>query len=281
MEKIAVLIKCESDWDKVFATIPENRRGTFTWSRSYPCMGLHQRDNPNKIGSQTESYYRDAGYTMISAADYLKEGEVEEFKVGDRVKCIDESDGSIVQLGKVYAVTKRCGYDNDRIGITGFKNPIDESMNHDWAMNRFKLTYKPKTTKENKTTSIPDDEYFEKHKDELCESCKDLHNVNNSHPNSLCEGRFCNEMLDTHKHDNPNEEESNNMNINSSIRKVFVEEDKAGFDIVEKMQKVFGGEIVEDFTGAMILRNNKPEYIAEIKRLDDIETKRLKEEAKK
>jgi hypothetical protein len=72
----------------------------------------------------------------------------------------------------------------------------------------------------------------------------------------------------------------NNMNINSSIRTVLVEENKETFETVEKFQKVFGAEIAENFTGAMILRKNIKAYNDEIKRLDDIEAKRLEKEEK-
>lgn len=160
-------------------------------------------------------YYSGKGYTIISAADYLKEGEVEEFKVGDRVECIEDGNKSTIKNGMIYTVLdtyESCG--DSFIRVT----PSGEGV----YMERFKLagsTTKPKL-------------------------------------------------------------KENNMNINSSIRTVFVEEDKADFDLVEKMQKVFGGEIAENFTGAMILRDNKDKYTDEIKRLDDIEAKRLKEEAK-
>ena len=169
-------------------------------------------------------YYRGEGYTIISAAGYLKEGEVEEFKVGDKVECVDESDGTIVQKGDVYTITGIL--DNGKIEISGFKHSSNETMDYRWGAERFKLANSATKTK---TKTIKE----------------------------------------------------NNMKINSSVRTVFAEEDKAPFDLVEKMQNVFGGEIKEDFTGAMILRNNKEEYLAEIKRLDDIEAKRLKEEAKK
>jgi hypothetical protein len=72
----------------------------------------------------------------------------------------------------------------------------------------------------------------------------------------------------------------NNMNINSSIRTVLVEENKETFETVEKFQKVFGAEIAENFTGAMILRKNIKAYNDEIKRLDDIEAERLEKEEK-
>ena len=72
----------------------------------------------------------------------------------------------------------------------------------------------------------------------------------------------------------------NNMELNSSIRTVLVEENGATFETVEKFQKVFGSEIAENFTGAMILRKNIKTYNDEIKRLDDIEAKRLEKEEK-
>ena len=72
----------------------------------------------------------------------------------------------------------------------------------------------------------------------------------------------------------------NNMELNSSIRTVLVEENGATFETVEKFQKVFGSEIAENFTGAMILRKNMKTYSDEIKRLDDIEAKRLEKEEK-
>ena len=147
-------------------------------------------------------YNESIGYKTISAADYLKEGEI-------------DMQGSLV-TGDIYTLSH---IGNPFISVEEIKGG-----NNTYSKERFKLVGKqdkPKTTKEN------------------------------------------------------------NMNINSSIRTVFAEEDKAPFDLVEKMQNVFGGEIKEDFTGAMILRNNKEEYLAEIKRLDDIEAKRLKEEAKK
>lgn len=72
----------------------------------------------------------------------------------------------------------------------------------------------------------------------------------------------------------------NNMELNSSIRTVLVEENGATFETVEKFQKVFGSEIAENFTGAMILRKNIKTYNDEIKRLEDIEAKRLEKEEK-
>ena len=159
-------------------------------------------------------YYSGKGYTIISAADYLKEGEVEEFKVGDRVRYTGNGMVGHFQKNEIYTVS-RSWSKYLRVSELEARN-ADHS---EYKSNFIKLTNKSKENKD--------------------------------------------------------------MNINSSIRTVFVEEDKADFDLVEKMQKIFGGEIKEDFTGAMILRNNKEEYLAEIKRLDDIEAKRLKEEAKK
>ena len=152
-EKIAVLLKCESEWDKVFATIPENRRGTFTWSRSYPCMALHQKDNPNKIGTQTESWYRDSGYTIISAAVYLKEGEVEEFGVGDRVEITGVMDGNdyIGQKGEI--ISQRSCYYLDKGGeypLYSVNLPNGDRWNF-WGdkIKSAGSATKPKTTKGN------------------------------------------------------------------------------------------------------------------------------------
>jgi hypothetical protein len=59
------------------------------------------------------------------------------------------------------------------------------------------------------------------------------------------------------------------MTINSTIRKVFVEEEKAEFSLVEKMEENFGTEIEENFTGYLILKANKKKYIDEITRREE------------
>ena len=218
-EKIAVYCKTKEEFNKI--------RGSKccaweTMIRNYP---FYEKDGVyvSTYGGGNfchKEWFVELGYTLISAADYLKEGEMEEFKKGDKVECIS-SDGGI-EIGNIYTVKSTY---SGGTGLPCIKLQEDGFEYIGYLVSKFRLSTKqnkPKTTKEN-----------------------------------------------------------NNMNINSSIRTVFVEEDKATFDLVEKMQKVFGGEIAENFTGAMILRNNKEEYLAEIKRLDDIEAKRLKEEAKK
>ena len=218
-EKIAVQCNTQKEWESV--------RLKAGLELSYPLPKEEDAVSITIGGSYSGGwcsveYNESIGYKTISAADYLKEGEVEEFKVGDEVECVDESDRTIVQKGVIYTITEI--FDNGKIEISGFTNRSHEAMDYRWGLERFKLAgsaTKPKTTKEN------------------------------------------------------------NMNINSSIRTVFVEEGGADFALVEKLQANFGAEIDENFTGLINLRINKELYTDEIKRLDDIETKRLKEEAKK
>ena len=220
-EKIAVQCKTEKEWNMV-----KGKKLTVTgWFKGggNRCISVGKQIDGD-CGQGYEDWYIKNDYTIISAADYLKEGEVEEFKVGDEVEfikgglcgCEDKEwwRREELLLGKTYTIYQLSDKGNPKVIQGGFWH----NKGHFELANK---STKSKTTKEN------------------------------------------------------------NMNINSSIRKVFIEEDKAVFDLVEKMQKVFGGEIAENFTGAMILRDNKKQYTDEIKRLDDIEAKRLKEEAKK
>ena len=274
-ERMVIHCKSKEEWFDVESKVFRNgylwsgyKKHRDWWSEDR-CINITER----ALGHSGKTFYKEEGYTIISAADYLKEGEVEELKVGDRVECISIGIYKHIETGESYTVAETYRSGSDLLIRTVLGTPGVYAY-------RFKLAgnaTKPKTTKENKTTSISDDEYFEKHKDELCESCKDLYDVNGSHPDSLCEGRFCDEMIDMHRHDNPNEEE-NNMNINSSIRTVFVKEGGADFALVEKLQTNFGNEIDENFTGLINLRINKELYTDEIKRLDDIEAKRLEKE---
>ena len=94
-EKIAVHCKTEELFDKVRmkANIGDGHRwGMF---RSESCINLG-------VGSQSVRWYQDADFTIISAEEYLKEGEVE-FKVGDRVRCIDSS-GLDIHIAGTYII---------------------------------------------------------------------------------------------------------------------------------------------------------------------------------
>jgi hypothetical protein len=199
-DKIAVLLNSESEWDKVFAAIPEDRRGTFRWSNSYPCMGLYQEKNPNQIGTQTESYYRQKGYKIISAAEYLNEGgkDVSEFKVGDRVECINSgkiggySAPSNLTLGSVYTI-------KEIIGVFLELNELGDTATP--RKERFKLANKTQTTKENK--------------------------------------------------------------MNKSIESVFAEDKVKDGNLV---QRYFGTEIAENFTGEFTLAAHKEAYLKEARK---------------
>ena len=103
-DKIAVHCKTEEEWNRVVSKLGPKLTGSYPWksSRSDACIST-DGSGYGGIGLQTEE-----GYTIISAADYLKEGEVEEFKKGDRVE-LTEVKGSLKIGGQGSIV----GFDGD------------------------------------------------------------------------------------------------------------------------------------------------------------------------
>ena len=162
----------------------------------------------NTRGKLTSGQHKRGKYTIISAADYLKEGEVEEPQARAAVECVKQED-------------------------------IQEA---------------------------------------ICKMCEDEYSCNGSHPDSMCEGRWCDEMLDSYLDDHPeiklNEKESNmkDNGIDSNVLAVFGD-------------KVKGNELVvidRHFTEQMITQIVMEVHHKEIQAAcKDIEAKRLKEEAKK
>lgn len=75
---------------------------------------------------------------------------------------------------------------------------------------------------------------------------------------------------------NTTKQEEQIMSINSSIRKIFVEEEKASFEQVEELQAAFGSQISEDFTGEINLRENKDLYVKELDRCKKEAVKKAK-----
>jgi hypothetical protein len=199
-EKIAVHCRTKEEWDRVMATIPKTRHGTFTWCTTYPCIGLVNMKNPETIGTQSRKWYSNRGHTIISAAEYLNEGgkDVSEFKVGDRVECINSgkiggySAPSNLTLGSVYTI-------KEIIGVFLELNELGDTATP--RKERFKLANKTQTTKENK--------------------------------------------------------------MNKSIESVFAEDKVKDGNLV---QRYFGTEIAENFTGEFTLAAHKEAYLKEAKK---------------
>ena len=126
---------------------------------------------------------------------------------------------------------------------------------------------------------LKEGEVEEEDQDKVCEFCRDHYEMS---PSYLCEGVKCEDALERYLEDNPTiKKESEMLEINSTIRTVLVNEDKAKFDLVEKVQSKFGNEIEQNFTGVINFRANKQLYIDEIKRIEDEAEKAAKAAVKK
>jgi hypothetical protein len=144
---IAVHCKTEEEWHKVRQK----------YGRHHSDTGWRQYAEQTCVchaGFHCKQHYEEKGYTIISSEEYLKEGEneVSEFKVGDRVECIDIGNSSAqarLEVGKLYTIRSFCKHsDNFYLKETGYNYPP----------RKFKLaTNKPtiKTTKE-ETMNIND-----------------------------------------------------------------------------------------------------------------------------
>ena len=80
-EKIAVHCKTEDEWNGVVSELKLNKSG-YKWGDSCGTTCI----STDGSGYGSISIQEEDGYKIISAADYLKEGDVSEFKVGDRVE---------------------------------------------------------------------------------------------------------------------------------------------------------------------------------------------------
>jgi hypothetical protein len=102
VDDIAIQCKSEEEWEKVKskmeASFPVWRDDVF--GEPADCI------SGSGSGWASQAYYKKDGYTIISAAEYLNEGgrDVSEFKVGDRVKCINKHDYG--NCGKIFTVSK-------------------------------------------------------------------------------------------------------------------------------------------------------------------------------
>ena len=125
----------------------------------------------------------------------------------------------------------------------------------------------------NKPTAEEDELYFDKHKESICEVCIDEHGGNGSFPNLLCNGRWCEEMIDMHRDNNPNEVEEamKEHGLNPDVVAVF-------------SKKVNGDELIainEHYNEAMLRRILMEKFSKEIQtECKDAEEERLEAEKK-
>jgi hypothetical protein len=127
-EKIAVHCKTEEEWTKSMIKAGADKRG-WTW------YGAKNKSEHYYVIPSEKDWKRghslEGDEAIISAEDYLKEGENEVFKVGDRVECIDDGtfnscenyDKSVVK-GNIYTVSKLYGVDRCELKETGNYTPF-------------------------------------------------------------------------------------------------------------------------------------------------------------
>jgi hypothetical protein len=134
---------------KVGDKVRVNSRSTDSSGKEGTIIEVHERTATLRTDSGGKHCLKHDKLDIVLPKEYLNEGgkDVSEFKVGDRVECINESDGTIVQVTNIYTVSGLTpdGY----INITGFANPSDEMNDYKWHKDRFKLVAKTQTTKEN------------------------------------------------------------------------------------------------------------------------------------
>ena len=152
-EKIAVICPTIEIWDMVRKKLGSNRdRNRWDKKKQNTCLEI----SPCRDEYSSKSYFMSLEYTIISAAEYLSEGgkDAMEFKVGDRVECIEKENYSQLEIGGIYTISY---IDEDDVGIDGAEE--DE-----WPIAWFKLS--TQTTKEN-NMNISDNilEVFENSKD--------------------------------------------------------------------------------------------------------------------
>lgn len=135
-EKIAVHCPTQELWDKVQDKAlltkkwPRGSRGEY--SPLSPCLNLAKK----YLDKCENSFYERSGYTIISAEEYLNERE---FKVGDRVECIDEGDRSSIKNGIIYTISDI---------VSGGRSIRLENQAIGFQPDRFKLAnHQTKTTK--------------------------------------------------------------------------------------------------------------------------------------
>lgn len=162
-EKIAVHCPTKDLWDKVREKV--GTRFSPDWRTAHRqhkdvCLyhdGLWDR----------KEFCLEKGCTIISAEEYLKEGGEEvEFKVGDRVECVEKGDSKFLVLGKLYTISEMSG------SKFQFVEGYGDFPTHGWKLSWFKLANKQtKTTKKEESnmqsTSINEVvmEVFEKKED--------------------------------------------------------------------------------------------------------------------
>lgn len=158
-EKIAVHCKTEEEWDAVREKVKPGN--PWEYDSNLPCIRL-----PDGSYRNTREHFVDDDLTIIPASEYLKE---EEFKVGDRVECIniDSMKGSTCKsliLGKVYSVTSVSRVWLSVEGAHG--SPHKE---------RFKKvsTNQPKTTKKEEEMNQIIKDVFEKESSEVAQVIND------------------------------------------------------------------------------------------------------------
>jgi hypothetical protein len=246
-EKIAVQCETEEDRAKVMSKAYSDG---YSWQngakkeaaevlrKESPFLGLPWRKDETCLVNMNKDLALKDGYIIIPAAEYLKE---EEFKVGDRVECIN---GTWLTLGSIYTIN---GVGCD----TKFPYIIN---NYSIPSHHIKLAPKEVAT---------DEDYFEKHQDEICGSCEEAHGCNGSYPDSLCEGRWCEEMVDEHKDANLNEMEET-MNINNNVLEVFENSKDA-----KKVANRFGDQYGTNDRDTLALRRDKKDLLAIIKAEED------------
>lgn len=207
-EKIAIRCKTKDEWDrarkKSGSKVPLSFEDVMGFTSGVvPVLGTNSPHSWNR----DDGYFEKLSYTIISAADYLKEGEVEEFKPGDSVKfvkgglCgIEETEwwkSERLILGNTYEIYEISDKGNPKVAKGGLWHHKDH----------FELTNKQ------------------------------------------------------------NKPKSKENKMNTSIEKVFADDKVREGNLV---QKYFGAEIAEDFTGELILEQHKQAYLAEAKSREKI-----------
>ena len=149
MEKIAVHCETKEIWYRVMGKMPGKHLNDSVWGEygSETCID----SAGSSITYCSRKWYLDNNYPIISAQEYLNEGgkDVKEFKVGDRVECIEtEKNYPKIKIGNIYTVK----YESSRgKGWLGFEESGDTDTG--WPKSWFKLATKTQTTKENNMKS--------------------------------------------------------------------------------------------------------------------------------
>ena len=217
-EKIAVHCKSKKEWHDVEE---ESFRRGISWTLGPEHKIWWSLDKCLIVSGRCLShadirFCKSEGCTIISAQEYLQEGEIEEFKVGDKVEfikgdmCGNEAKewwrSEDLKLGNIYTISRVSDKGNFKVKSGG----LWHNKGH------FKIANSATKPK------LSDADYLEENHDAVCVICRSYYEEMPSH----CEGARCAEAGELYLEENPNIKTSkeNNMkenNINKNVAAVF------------------------------------------------------------